>query len=96
MKKSSSSTLIGFIVLGLLAAVGFYLIKNYKSFTSNDPKFCQASSASWQTPEQCAAQQGHYIAADSVCNEEKWLGKKTDPKDACCVACTDDTIIDNG
>jgi hypothetical protein len=96
MKKSNHSTLISFIVLGLLGAAGFYLIKNYKSFKANDPKFCQASSASWQTPEQCAAEQGHYIAADKVCQDEKWLGDKSNAKEICCVSCTDDTIVDNG
>jgi hypothetical protein len=93
MKKLNRSTLIGFVVLGLLAAVGFYLIKNYKSIMKNpNPEFCQASSASWQTPEQCASEQGNYIAADKVCNEEKWLGSKPDEKSVCCVACTDETV----
>lgn len=97
MKKTNNSTLIGLALVAALAAVGFYLIKTYKSISRNSlPEFCQASSSSWQTPEQCASEQGHYIAADSVCKDEKWLGNKSNADQICCVNCTSDTIIDNG
>ncbi|MDR3646866.1 MAG: hypothetical protein P4L22_05000 [Candidatus Babeliales bacterium] len=97
MKKSSNSTLIGFVFLGLLAVVGYYLLRTYKSISKNpSPEYCEASSASWQTPEQCASQQGHYIAGDKVCQDVKFLGDKSNAKEVCCVSCTDDTIVDNG
>lgn len=92
--KITQFALIWSVVIALVAVVGYYAVYRIKS--DKFDQYCQSSSASWQGKEQCKQQEGHWVAPDAVCKNEKWLGEKADPKDVCCVACTDDTIADQG
>lgn len=72
----------------LMMLFSFFLLE---SKSKKEKKAVCCPGVSWTSKEECKSDEGNYIMNDKCC-EQTFLGKKDDPDQVCCGACTEDII----